>query len=189
MVDLTRYGISVEDIHNKVKAGKRHIEKEYLSLSANINSIYKDIVDLNGEDIVYVADHYITQDLCNRAIASNMYALEHIPERYHTYDIYLACLDDFGYLYNFIMFDHDKLYELAIERNGFNLLYLPVNKRTSDLCLKAVLSNPSAIEFIPNRKKTDEICDIAVKFNPYLLKYCSISFQNNYYNNEDNQKK
>lgn len=62
-------------------------------------------------------------------------------------------------------------YSFSVKIDGNNLRYIPIEKRTSELCFSAVLENPLALQFVPEKYKTYSLCRIAVKNSGMALEY------------------
>jgi hypothetical protein len=59
----------------------------------------------------------------------------------------------------------------AVQVYGYNLKYVPEDKKTRELCMTAVKSISSSLEFVPANLKDYEMCTIAVKNNGWSIKH------------------
>jgi hypothetical protein len=64
-----------------------------------------------------------------------------------------------------------QIYRTAVESNGYNLKYIPIECRTHELCMIAVKSAPYALEFVENQ--TEEICLESIKTSLWYSDYFS----------------
>lgn len=67
----------------------------------------------------------------------------------------------------------NKLYREAVQNCGLALEYVPQDKRTPELCLAAVISNPEAIAFVPENILCNDIYNIVAARNGYALRNIS----------------
>lgn len=116
----------------------------------------KKILEVNGNELEYVADRHITLELVSVAIGSCWQALRWTPEKFITYDI---CT-------------------LAINGDGRSLAYVPKKMRTYELCLLAVNNDHGddrnhALKYVPRDiiygEKGRCLCEVAVSGNGLAL--------------------
>lgn len=55
-----------------------------------------------------------------------------------------------------------------VKKNGYELLNLPEDERTPEICHVAVFQTPALIRII---KQTPELCLLAIRRSPYLLRF------------------
>lgn len=56
-----------------------------------------------------------------------------------------------------------KKYIEYVEKDGFNLEYVPKKYRTEQVCKVAVEDDGAALMFVPKKLRTEEICEIALR--------------------------
>ena len=76
--------------------------------------------------------------ICEIACRQDGYALQFVPEKLHT----------------------KELYEMACERNGWALQYVPKEFRTEKLCEIACKQNGYALRYVPEEFRTKKLCKI-----------------------------
>ena len=58
-----------------------------------------------------------------------------------------------------------------MKQYSWTLPYVPVEKRTEEICLEAVKENGKVICHVPEEKRTEKICLAAVKSYDYALQF------------------
>jgi hypothetical protein len=135
-------------------------------------------VTLCGLMISKIPEKYQTQELWENAVKQNTTALHdnlkyiYIRNNMHSFtstsdyqasqkiiEAYCKTIDEDRTRFNII--NIIKLLEIAIEKNGFYIQYMPAKYVTRDLCLKALNSSCiSSIKYIQNQ--TEEYCELAI---------------------------
>lgn len=116
----------------------------------------EDIVDEFWITIKKIPNNKVTKNMCKSAIRQSVDALDYIPERYLTEEIYIY----------------------ALEQDYHALRYIPKNKLTKKYCNLAFSKSAYAIKYFSERFKTNDICRDAININWQLFQFCSDSFFN-----------
>ena len=93
----------------------------------------------------------VTKSMCKSAILQNCNALNYIPPRYLTEEIYM----------------------LALQKDYHAIKSIPKNKLTKKYCQTAFDKDIVALKYIPKRFKTDEMCIKAMNNNWTLFEFCN----------------
>lgn len=100
-------------------------------------------IDLDANCFKFVPDDLKTEELCLKVIketGASGEVFDYIPEHLKT----------------------DQTYKLAVETNETALKWVPIEKRSYEMCLSAVERDGYQLEFVPERMKTEDICQIAL---------------------------
>ena len=124
-------------------------------------------------NLKYIPDIYITEDICKNIIQQNRWALQYVPNKYITEEFYEIVVQNNGDALVGIPeeFRTKELCELAVKQNGEALFYVPYELRTKELCEMAVKQNGEALRYIPHEYKTPELCEMAVQNNGLALQF------------------
>ena len=79
--------------------------------------------------------------------------------------IIIKLFEKYGYVFT------DDDYILWMTKNGLALKFIPIDKKSNEICMTAVKHTGYALQFVPEDKKTDELCKIAVKQNIQALRF------------------
>jgi hypothetical protein len=140
-----------------------------------------------------------TQELCDVAVEKTPYAIHYVPTQFktpdlcmsvvqrqphllckienQTFDLCMAAVSRDGYALDHVKLPATEadclpeLYAAAVAQHGCALQYVPLSKRTYELCLAAVKQNGYALKYVPEEHQTRELCDAAVAQTKHAAKY------------------
>jgi hypothetical protein len=118
----------------------------------------------------YVALRYIrdqTVKICKEAIKISEYAYFYIREKNH--DIDLAVVRKAGYMLKHIIKQTPSICYEAVKQDGLALEYVDDKFKLYDICEKAILQNPYALQFV--RFQTKELCELAISLEPDCIQF------------------
>lgn len=148
--------------------------KQNLFNDVQLNDLYLIAVCKNGLALKYVDIRLLTNEICLSAIKQNGEAIKILTdEQQHSPEVLQQLVKDnktFIGFYDKKYLTEEICYE-AVLRQGRNLYYVPVDKRTYKVCLAAVKSDGMVLELVPEEHKTYEVCYEAVKKNGLALCY------------------
>ena len=98
---------------------------------------------------IWCVEHFKTQEMCNEAVQSFPWVLEHIPDQFVT----------------------QKMCNEAVKENPWVLRLVPDQYKTQEMYNKVVEENPWVLELVPDQFVTQEMCNEAVKKSPCPLRY------------------
>ena len=107
-----------------------------------------------------------TEEFCLAMVqAAGGYALQFLPDKLKTEEIYLAAVKDFGTTLEFVpdAMKTEVLCLAAVQKDGRALKFVPDALKTEALCLAAVQQDGRALEFVPDALKTEALCLAAVQ--------------------------
>jgi hypothetical protein len=135
--------------------------------------ICKNIIQKHGAFLYSIPKEFKTLEICELAIANNGSSLQHISEEYRTQGLCeIAVKQDGLALYHVPdEFKTKELCELAVNNNGNAIVDVPLKLMTEELCKIAVKQNGHALHYIPEKFITKELCEIAVQQYGEALKF------------------
>ena len=92
---------------------------------------------------------FLTQEMCNEAVQSDLWVLEHVPDQYKTL----------------------KMCNEVVEKNLWMLEHVPYQYKTQEMCNEAVEKRPEMLKHVPDQFLTQEMCNEAVQSDPWVLEY------------------
>ena len=101
-----------------------------------------------------------TYPVCLAAVTDDGTALEFVPEKLRTKEIYEAACKSSGAMLQNVPENHisASLCKAAVMNDGLALSFVPEKYKTEKLCLAAVKNNPRAISNVPSQLVTPEFC-------------------------------
>lgn len=115
----------------------------------------------------YVKDEFKTPKVCLAAVISNEHAIRFVPEQ--TDELCYAAVispENYGHALHWIKNKTPLLCRKAVEMSGTNLMHVPEELQTNELCLIAIKTSPRAIFYVI--KPTLEMYELAVSADPSL---------------------
>jgi hypothetical protein len=122
-------------------------------------------------NLKYIPEKYLTQELCELAVKQDGLTLNDIPEYLKTPEIYELAVQQNGLSITYIPKElrTKELCELAVKQDGYALNYVPEKYLTQELCILSISHKKSHLISIPDKYKTKEIYELAVKQNGRAL--------------------
>ncbi len=107
--------------------------------------------------IEHIHSQYLTQDMCAKAANISCLSLIYVPKKWLDSDLFKELLE--------------KIYQ-TVETQGFMLQFIPISKRSIDICLKAVNQSIGTIEHVPEKLLYDDA------FKEKIIQYRKHLFDN-----------
>lgn len=117
-------------------------------------------------------DNEITLDLCYKAIQNDSYSIKFVPDRFFTEELCLEAITNYPeallvmhYSRSIELLENaitNKVYMKAVQINGKILEYVPLEKRTLEICITAIKQDIDAIISIPKHKINNDIILIII---------------------------
>ncbi|MCF6405185.1 WGR domain-containing protein [Chitinophaga filiformis] len=111
----------------------------------------------SSERIYDVPKKYLTQKICDIAVAKDSYDFQFVPRQFVTQQMCeKACSMDYGTALEYVPLSMRtaKVCQLAIGRDITNIKFVPLDLRTVEFCAGAVLSNSELSKYIPHNLYT-----------------------------------
>jgi len=141
---------------------------EYVPYQLRTAEICLEAVKHYGSALEYVPEALKTQELCLAALKNDFseWTMRYIPENVRTSDFYEKCLlsaDRYSSLHRIIPPEplSEEVYRKAVRNNSDALAAVPMEQRTYELCVEALLNDHSIgspLEYVPDKFKTPEFC-------------------------------
>lgn len=107
----------------------------------------------SGERIYHVPPEYLTQQICEIAVAGNSYDFQFVPKHLVTPQMCeTACSLDYGAALEYVPLPlrNAKVCELALSRDTANIRFIPLALRTIAFCTAAILKDSSLNKYVPH---------------------------------------
>ena len=119
----------------------------------------------------YVNTSNFTTDDYLKVIKINWRALEYVPDKFLSFEMYLECVKQ-GYPINRVPGEYitEELCLIAINGKSSNALeHIPEEYITEEMCLKAITRDPRVFRYVPKKYITEEMCLNVVKAYSYII--------------------
>lgn len=136
----------------------------------------------NCERIYDLPKQYLTQKVCDVAVARNSYDFEFVPKQFITQEMCeKACGSDYGSALEFVPLEmrNSRVCEMAVGRDAANIKFVPLSLRTPELCAAVITRNKALNKYVPHEHYTTVYDILTTKFKnrftpDYLLLHAGL---------------
>ena len=107
----------------------------------------------SGERIYHLPAEYLTQKICEIAVAKDSYDFQFVPKHLVTLKMCeTACAMDYGAALEYVplALRNAKVCELALSRDIANIKFIPIALRTTAFCTAAILKDSDLGKYVPH---------------------------------------
>lgn len=127
-----------------------------------------------------IPNKIFTEEIAKKIVTACGRCIVIIPKEFQTFEIQKLAIDQGYKNISHIIKDYlrDDTIEYTLNKNGFALSLIPVNRRKKEFCELAVKNNAKALRYVPYEYKTYEMCLDAVTYFPELIEVVPIHILN-----------
>ena len=106
----------------------------------------------SSERIYDLPQQYLTQKICDTAVARNSYDFQFVPKAFITLQMCeTACSLDYGSALEFVPLElrTDKVCDLALSRDAENIKFVPLQLRSVERCARVILRTTELDKYVP----------------------------------------
>ena len=135
--------------------------------------ICKNIIKHNGKLLKIIPVYLRTKEVCELAIKQDGLILKLVPEYIKTKEMCELAIKQDGLILKLVpdKYKTKEMCELAVQQNGMALQYVPDELRTKKICEMAIKQNGASLGYISTELRTKELCELAVQNNGFAIYY------------------